>query len=261
MDQERRETWKRRKSDRRQAGKVIPLDDTNFQTEIVDIPVFGLVQFGCKWSEHCKKQERILKQIAEDFKDTQRLRVGVFELCPENMKVPIQYGLISIPTLILFHRGQILYRMNTNESRSVLKKILDTVMAADTTVFVERRRGRERRSRDRRGADDIQSVQWHDLARFVATTPWSVLLSMNPETPEAGREFSTLVESAVRGLKREDLRTFHVVGEPPPPVQKYFGLTVAPPAVAIFNEGKLIGQFGDIRSKGDLQKKLREALP
>jgi thioredoxin 1 len=128
MDRERRETWERRKADRRQAGKVIPLNDANFRKEMVDIPVFGLVQFSCKWSEHCQKQAKILKQIAADFKNTQRLRVGLFELCPENTTVPIQYGLISIPTLILFHRGRILYRINTNESRAAVRKVLDAVM-------------------------------------------------------------------------------------------------------------------------------------
>jgi hypothetical protein len=89
----------------------------------------------------------------------------------------------------------------------------------------------------------------------------SWFLSMNPQAPDSGREFASLVESVVQSLKRDDVRTFHIVGSPTPPVRKHFDLTVDAPAVAVFNEGKLVGQFGEIRSKADLKKKLHEVLP
>ncbi|MFQ5906935.1 MAG: hypothetical protein ACE5JA_10255, partial [bacterium] len=62
-------------------------------------------------------------------------------------------------------------------------------------------------------------------------------------------------------LKVTGLKTLHVTGNPGRHVKRYFGITIDPPGVAVFYEGKLIGQFENIRSGVDLRKRIRKVLP
>ena len=261
MEEKTRETWDRRKIERRQTGKIIKLTDLNFEKEMINIPVFGLTQFSCHWSPPCRKQESVLRRIAQDFKHTERLRVGLFEASPKNPEIPSKYGLVMIPTLILFREAQVIYRKNGYEPRAELKKEIDRFISTDQKLFIERRHGAEKREGQRRRSEPMQTIIWRDLKNELATTPWPVVLSINPEDPVLNDKFSSLVESVIEKLETTGLRALHVTGTPAKQVKKHFGITVDAPAVAVFFEGKLTDQFENVRSRVNLSRRLRRALP
>jgi len=261
MEETTRKTWDRRTIERRQTGKIIKLTDSNFKKEMIDIPVFGLVQFSCHWSPPCKKQEHVLRQIAQDFKHTERLRVGLFEASPKNPLTPSKYGLVIIPTLMLFRDAEVIYRKNGYEPRAVLKKKIDRFISTDQKLFIERRHHAEKREGQRRRSEPMETIIWRDLQNELASTPWPLVLSINPEDPILNDRFSSLVESVVEKLETVGLKALHVTGTPTKQVQRHFGITVEAPAVAVFFEGKLIDQFEDVRSRISLSRRLRRALP
>ncbi|MBK8421039.1 MAG: thioredoxin [Anaerolineales bacterium] len=82
--------------------------EENFQEEVIgaDLPV--LVDFTATWCQPCKMIEPIVKQLAGEWEG----KVKVVKLdADQNPNIMMQYGVMGIPTLMLFKGGQIKERM------------------------------------------------------------------------------------------------------------------------------------------------------
>lgn len=76
--------------------------DGTFAEEVLSSPVPVIVDFWAPWCRPCRAIEPLLHGIAEAARERVRLvRLNV----DENVGVPSRYGVLSLPTVILFAGG------------------------------------------------------------------------------------------------------------------------------------------------------------
>ena len=83
--------------------KAVHLTDESFKTEIIDSDMPALVDFWAPWCGPCKTVGPVVEELAKEYEG--KVTVGKLNV-DENPKTPALYGVMSIPTLILFKGGE-----------------------------------------------------------------------------------------------------------------------------------------------------------
>ena len=83
---------------------LLNVTDENFEDEVIGSELPVLVDFWAVWCGPCRMVAPFVEQIAEEYKD--RLKVAKLNV-DENQSVPAKYGIMSIPTLLLFKGGEL----------------------------------------------------------------------------------------------------------------------------------------------------------
>lgn len=96
------------------------LDDSNFAQTINKYPLL-LVDFWAPWCGPCRMMSPIIDQVGKEY--IGKLVVGKVNV-DENPNISGQFGISSIPTLILFKRGQVV----NNIIGSVTKSRIDEMV-------------------------------------------------------------------------------------------------------------------------------------
>ncbi len=81
---------------------VIRADDASFENEVLKAPGAVLVDFSATWCGPCKKLEPLVAEIAGDYSG--KLKVVKVDI-DEARGTAAQFGVLSVPTMVLFHDG------------------------------------------------------------------------------------------------------------------------------------------------------------
>jgi thioredoxin 1 len=84
------------------AGKIVELNDDNFEQEVLKSELPALVDFWAPWCGPCQMMGPILEEAAAEWD-------GKIKVCKlnvdESMGVARDYQIQSIPTMIMFDKG------------------------------------------------------------------------------------------------------------------------------------------------------------
>lgn len=101
---------------------MIHISDDTFETDVLQSETPVLVDFWAEWCGPCKAIAPILEELAGDYQD--RLQIVKFDV-DANPKTPGQFGIRSIPTLILFKGGVVEAQHIGATSKKQLKDFLE----------------------------------------------------------------------------------------------------------------------------------------
>ena len=88
---------------------VKQLTEENFEGEVIKSNVTVIVDFYADWCGPCKMMSPIIDEIAEELDDS--VKVGKVNT-DENMELAEKYGIMSIPTIIVFKNGEVAQTFN-----------------------------------------------------------------------------------------------------------------------------------------------------
>ena len=97
--------------------------DASFKADVLDSTVPVLVDYWAEWCGPCKMIAPILDEVAKEYNG--RLTVAKLNI-DENPKIPGEYGIRGIPTLILFKDGSVEATKVGALSKSQLTAFIDS---------------------------------------------------------------------------------------------------------------------------------------
>jgi thioredoxin 1 len=108
------------------APNIVTLTQDNFATEVLKSAQPILVDFWAEWCGPCKMLGPILDELAGEYDG--RVRIGKVNIDDHQM-LAAEYGIRSIPTLLLFQQGQVADQIVGLRSKRDLKASFDKVAA------------------------------------------------------------------------------------------------------------------------------------
>jgi thioredoxin 1 len=99
--------------------------DANFNTEVIaaDVPV--LVDFWAPWCGPCRVQGPIVEELATEFAG-KAVKIGKMNV-DENPETGQKYGIMSIPTIMIFHRGEVVQQLVGLQNKEKLQAAIAAV--------------------------------------------------------------------------------------------------------------------------------------
>lgn len=100
--------------------------DDKFEAEVLksDVPV--LVDFWAEWCQPCRMLEPVIEELSGEYGG--KVKIGKMNV-DENTDVPASFGIMSIPTLIIFKNGTPVKTMVGVQGKDQLKRAIDEAIS------------------------------------------------------------------------------------------------------------------------------------
>ena len=98
--------------------------DDNFDAEVINSELPVLVDFWAEWCQPCRMLAPTIEELAGEYQG--KVKVGKLDT-DSNRDVSIKYGISAIPTIILFHGGEVKKKFVGLTSKDQFTTVLDEV--------------------------------------------------------------------------------------------------------------------------------------
>lgn len=105
---------------------ALELTDANWEQEVLksDVPV--LVDFWAVWCGPCRMIGPIVEEISSEYNG--KIKVGKMNV-DENRNTPMQFGIRSIPTLLVFKNGEVVDKVVGAVPKSTITSKLEAQLS------------------------------------------------------------------------------------------------------------------------------------
>ncbi|MFC2035283.1 thioredoxin [Chloroflexota bacterium] len=106
-------------------NKPVSVDDGTFDQIVLKAQKPVLVDLWATWCKPCLMLAPILDELAEEYDG----KINFFKLdVDQNPKIAARYGIMSIPTLLIFNNGEPVSHIVGVRPKEELKRSLDAVL-------------------------------------------------------------------------------------------------------------------------------------
>ena len=108
------------------SGQYLTATDENFKSEILDSDKVALVDFWAAWCGPCQVLGPVIEELAGEFEN----KAVIAKLnVDENPNTAAQYGIRSIPTMLIFKNGEIVDQMIGAMPKNMIAEKINTLIA------------------------------------------------------------------------------------------------------------------------------------
>jgi len=107
-------------------GTVTPVEDAQFEQVVLDAETPVVVDFWAPWCGPCRMVSPIVEELSVEYGEAVRFTKMNTD---ENENTMIQYGITSIPTLIIFKEGREVNRLVGYAPKEQLRRQIDRSLA------------------------------------------------------------------------------------------------------------------------------------
>jgi thioredoxin 1 len=105
---------------------IVTLTQENFAPQVLQSSTPVLVDFWAEWCGPCKMIAPLLDEIAAEYDG--KVKIGKVNV-DEQQLLAAEYGIRAIPTLLVFHKGQVADQIVGARSKRDFKSSLDRLAA------------------------------------------------------------------------------------------------------------------------------------
>ena len=107
------------------AGSITSVTDVTFQAEVLESETPVLVDFWAPWCGPCRVVAPVLEEIAGERDDVRIVKLNV----DDNQQTAATYGIMAIPTMLLFRNGAEAARIQGAQPRKRIEAQLEPALA------------------------------------------------------------------------------------------------------------------------------------
>ena len=106
-------------------SESVAIDDSNFEQVVLNSKIPVLLDFWATWCAPCRMVAPVVDELAKEYDG--KISFGKVDV-DQNPKIASKYGIMSIPTLILFKDGKPITNMVGFRPKAQLKQSLDEAL-------------------------------------------------------------------------------------------------------------------------------------
>ena len=102
-------------------GTVVKATDDNFHKEVLDSDIPVLVDFWAPWCGPCKMLAPTLEEISRE--NNGKIKIVKINI-DENQEMAAKFGIRSIPTMMIFNKGELKNQIVGSLPKEQIEKII-----------------------------------------------------------------------------------------------------------------------------------------